>query len=339
MWARLKRRLGIGGETAPPASEHPPPTGSTPSAGEPRKTPIPDPPRQYFTDGFGLRIKDKTLDQVLQELEIVLLESDVALEVAERIERRVRARLQEQKLRLGEDPAEAIRAALREAIRSILAIPPLDLPTLIRAGPRPYVVLFLGVNGSGKTTTIAKLASLLQSHGFRVVLAAGDTFRAGAIEQISVHAERLGVRVVRQPSGADPAAVAYDAVQHARARHSDVVLVDTAGRQHTDENLIEEAKKIRRVVNPQLTVFVGDALSGNDMVTQARQFQKELGFEAVILTKLDADTKGGSALSIAYSVRKPILYLGTGQGYGDLRPFDPDWMVERIFQGSPEVAA
>ncbi|MDE1837143.1 MAG: signal recognition particle-docking protein FtsY [Euryarchaeota archaeon] len=299
--------------------------------------PSPEDVEDYFTDGFGFRIKETKIKEILQQLEIVLLESDVALEVAEGIRRAVRKYLTEQKLRLGQDPAEAVEAALKSAVKGILAQPPIDLEKLFRAGPKPFIILFIGVNGSGKTTSIAKLASLLRKQGLGVVLAAGDTFRAGAIEQLAVHGERLGVRVVRQGEGSDPAAVAFDAVAHAKSRGLDVVLVDTAGRQHTNINLVEEAKKIRRVVNPHLTLFVGDALNGNDMVEQARMFQKELGFDGTILTKLDTDTKGGSALSVTYVVHKPILFVGLGQGYDDLRPFDPDWMVARLFSPSKEA--
>jgi fused signal recognition particle receptor len=203
---------------------------------------------------------------------------------------------------------------------------------IIRAhATKPYVILFVGVNGTGKTTTVAKLAGVLRDRGLGVAIAAGDTFRAGAIEQLLVHGERLGIKVVRQQEGSDPAAVAYDAVQHARARHLDVVLVDTAGRQHTNENLVEEAKKIRRVVAPQLTLFVGDALSGNDVVEQATKFQASLGVDGLVLTKMDADVKGGAALSTIFVTKKPMLYMGVGQGYADLRPFDPEWMVRRLF--------
>jgi fused signal recognition particle receptor len=193
------------------------------------------------------------------------------------------------------------------------------------------VILFVGVNGTGKTTSLAKLAGWLRAQGLSSVIAASDTFRAGAIEQLLVHGERLGVRVVRQQEGSDPAAVAYDAVEHARAKKVDVVLVDTAGRQHTNENLIAEAQKIRRVVQPALTVFVGDALSGHDVVDQVKLFDQALGIDGLILTKLDADAKGGAALSLAFVTKKPILFVGTGQGYADLLPFDPDWMVRRLF--------
>ncbi len=284
-----------------------------------------------FTEGFGRRLSDETLDDVLETLEIALLESDVALPVVERIRRDLRKELSGKKLRWGADAEAAVRASFERSVRSILAQPPIDLLGSIRAlQPKPYVVLLVGVNGTGKTTTVAKLAHWLNRQGLRTVIAAGDTFRAGAIEQLLAHGERLGIKVIRQQEGSDPAAVAYDAVEHARARGLDVVLVDTAGRQHTNENLVAEAKKIRRVVHPNLTLFVGDALSGHDALEQAKQFQLALDLDGLILTKLDADAKGGAALSAASVTKKPILFLGTGQGYDDLRPFDAEWMVRRL---------
>ena len=363
MWARLKERLFGSGEDqqakpsapsetpakgprdetparvagkAPTAASSPPPASKAPHRVLP--PPSPEDVEDYFTDGFGFRIKEAKINDILRELEIVLLESDVALEVEERIRRSVRKYLVDQKLRLGQDPAEAVEAALKSAVKGVLAQPPLDLEKKIRESPKPFVILFIGVNGSGKTTSIAKLADWLRKRGLGVVLAAGDTFRAGAIEQIAIHAERLGVKVVRQGEGSDPAAVAFDAVQHAKSKGLDVVLVDTAGRQHTNTNLIEEAKKIRRVVQPQLTIFVGDALNGNDMVEQARMFHQELGFDGVMLTKLDTDTKGGSALSVTYVVHRPILFVGVGQGYDDLRPFDANWMVDRLFSDAARAS-
>ncbi|MCI4355914.1 MAG: signal recognition particle-docking protein FtsY [Thermoplasmata archaeon] len=318
MWAAIKARL----TGRPPANTTPEPGSSAtpPAAGSP------------FTEGLLSRgIDEARLDDVLDELEIVLLQSDVALPVVEKIRRDLRKGLQGKRLRWGADVAEAVRTSLEASVRSILTQPTVDIVEAARSGKKPYIVLFVGVNGTGKTTTVAKLAMRLRDAGLSVVIAAGDTFRAGAIEQLLVHGERLGIRVIRQQEGSDPAAVAFDAVEHAKAKKVDVVLIDTAGRQHTNENLIAEAQKIRRVVPPSLTVFVGDALSGNDVVEQAKLFQQSLGIDGLILTKLDADAKGGAALSATFVTGRPILYVGLGQGYGDLAPFDPDWMVKRLF--------
>ncbi len=347
MWAALKARLrrGAADSDATPAaasgsevrapSSVPTSRPSSPASGTPTapaRAPTPEGP-EIFTDGFlGRSLKETTIDSVLDDLEIVLLQSDVALRAVERLSRDLRKELTGKKLRLGVDAEEAIRTCLERSARAMLVRPTIDLPAAIRAHrPEPYTILFVGVNGTGKTTTVAKFAGWLRAQGFSSVIAAGDTFRAGAIEQLLVHGERLGIRVVRQQEGSDPAAVAFDAVQHARAKGIDVVLVDTAGRQHTNENLVEEAKKIRRVVTPALTVFVGDALSGNDVLEQARLFDQAVGIDGLILTKLDADTKGGAALSATYVTKKPILFVGLGQGYADFQPFDPDWLVRRLF--------
>jgi fused signal recognition particle receptor len=318
MWAAIKARL-TGRAPAKPSSE----SGSSPSAVGPNSP---------FSEGLLSRgIDEAKLEDVLDELEIVLLQSDVALPVVERIRRDLRKGLEGKRLRWGADVAGAVRTSLEASVRSILTKPTVDIVEAARAAKKPYIVLFVGVNGTGKTTTVAKLAMRLRDAGLTVVIAAGDTFRAGAIEQLLVHGERLGIRVIRQQEGSDPAAVAFDAVEHAKAKKVDVVLIDTAGRQHTNENLIAEAQKIRRVVPPSLTVFVGDALSGNDVVEQAKLFQQSLGIDGLILTKLDADVKGGAALSATFVTGRPILYVGLGQGYGDLAPFDPDWMVRKLF--------
>ncbi|MGA7860902.1 MAG: signal recognition particle-docking protein FtsY [Thermoplasmata archaeon] len=321
MWSSIKARLFGSSKkdesTGSATSDKPaPPTTSTPEG---------------LTEGFGRRLSDETIDTVLEDLEIALLQSDVALPVVERVRKDLRKELVGKKVRWGADAEAAIRSSFEHSVRSILSQPPIDLVARVRAQePRPYIILVVGVNGTGKTTTVAKLAHWLSRQQLSVVIAAGDTFRAGAIEQLLVHGERLGIRVVRQQEGSDPAAVAFDAVAHARARNLDVVLVDTAGRQHTNENLVEEAKKIRRVVQPHLTLFVGDALSGNDTLEQAKQFQKALGIDGLILTKLDADAKGGAALSATFVTKKPLVFVGVGQGYEDLRPFDVDWMVRRL---------
>jgi fused signal recognition particle receptor len=315
--------------TSPPAARAAPPTAVTTRAAVHGATQDPT----MFTEGFlGKRLTDGTVDDVMDDLEVALLQSDVALPVVERLRRDLKKELAGRKLRFGVDAEGAIKTCLERSTRAMLARPPIDLAATIRAHtPKPYVILFVGVNGVGKTTTVAKFAGWLRAQKLTSVIAAGDTFRAGAIEQLLVHGERLGIRVVRQQEGSDPAAVAFDAVEHARAKHVDVVLVDTAGRQHTNDNLIDEAKKIRRVVSPALTLFVGDALSGNDLLEQARMFDQSLKIDGLILNKLDADTKGGGALSATYVTKKPILFIGVGQGYADFRPFDADWMVERLF--------
>jgi fused signal recognition particle receptor len=321
MWAAIKARLGLGARPSDEPDAAPAKTGVGKAEGTP------------FADGWlGTKIREGKLDEVLDDLEVVLLQSDVALPVVEKFRQDLKRDLEGRKLRVGSDVEAAIRQSLEASVRQALDRPGIDLIAAIRAQePKPYIVMFVGVNGTGKTTTVAKIAGRLRDQGISVVIAAGDTFRAGAIEQLLVHGERLGIRVVRQQEGSDPAAVAFDAVEHARARKVDVVLVDTAGRQHTNENLIQEAKKIRRVVSPHLTLFVGDALSGNDVVEQARLFQETLGVDGLVLTKLDADAKGGAALSATFVTGKPILFVGVGQGYADLQPFDPEWMVRRLF--------
>lgn len=321
MWAAIKARLFGSSKQDEPAA-----AGASSAPGGP------SPPSQAgITEGFGRRLTDETIDTVLEDLEIALLQSDVALPVVERIRKDLRKELAGKKLKWGADAETAIRLSFEASVRSILNQPPIDLLGNVRAqSPRPYIVLVVGVNGTGKTTTVAKLAHWLSHQKLSVVIAAGDTFRAGAIEQLLAHGERLGIKVVRQQEGSDPAAVAFDAVAHARARNLDVVLVDTAGRQHTNENLVEEAKKIRRVIQPHLTLFVGDALSGNDTLEQAKRFQEALGIDGLILTKLDADAKGGAALSATYVTKKPLVFVGVGQGYEDLKPFDVEWMVRRL---------
>ncbi|MCK4687389.1 MAG: signal recognition particle-docking protein FtsY, partial [Candidatus Lokiarchaeota archaeon] len=194
----------------------------------------------------------------------------------------------------------------------------------------PYVIVFLGVNGTGKTTTMAKIAYYLKKNNISVVAAASDTFRAAAIEQLSYHMENVGVRVIKHEYNSDPASVGYDAIEHAKAKNINVVLIDTAGRQVTDKNLMIEMQKICRVAQPDLIIFVGDSLAGNDALYQAKEFKKHVGIDANILTKLDADARGGAALSISFETKKPILFLGTGQNYEDLIPFDRDFFISSI---------
>ncbi|MDD1743096.1 MAG: signal recognition particle-docking protein FtsY, partial [Methanomassiliicoccales archaeon] len=252
----------------------------------------------------GRSIGESDLDETLGQLEMGLMEADVALPVVEEIKAEVRKDLVGKKVDRRFDVTDAIRLSLKNAVENILKVNTFDFDDYVMKHERPLVIMFVGINGTGKTTMIAKLANRLHKMGLTTVLSASDTFRAGAIEQISIHGERLGSKVVKHSAGGDPAAVAFDALDHAKARKRDVVLVDTAGRMQTNANLMDEMKKIKRVVKPHLIIFVGDSLAGNDAVEQARVFDKEVGIDAVILTKIDADAKGGAALSIAYAINK-----------------------------------
>ncbi|NJE10206.1 signal recognition particle-docking protein FtsY [Thermococcus sp. MAR1] len=278
-------------------------------------------------------ISEKDVENALWDLEIELLEADVALETVEELKERIKEKLVGQKVKIGTNKKALVEEAVREAVLEVLTPEKkIDLLELIRSKKeKPFVIAFVGFNGSGKTTTIAKLANFLKKNGLGVVIAASDTFRAGAIEQVEEHAKRVGVRVIKHSYGADPAAVAYDAIQHAKARGLDVVLIDTAGRNELNRNLMDEMKKIARVTKPDLVIFVGDSLAGNSVVEQAKQFNEAVKIDGVILTKLDADARGGAALSISHAIGAPILFVGVGQGYDDLKPFDEKWFVERIF--------
>ncbi len=282
----------------------------------------------------GKRIDPEKLEAVLYDLEVALLEGDVAFPVVKAIVDSLAADLKGKRIGRGVPVEKGLEVLLRRAIERVLGTQTLDFLDFVRQTEKPVVIMFVGVNGTGKTTAIAKVAHLLQKNGLSVVVAAGDTFRAGAIEQLEVHADRLGFKLIKHQAGSDPGAVAFDAVEHARARGRDVVLIDTAGRMQTNRNLMDQMRKIKKVAKPHLVVFVGDALAGNDAVEQAREFHEAVGVDAAILCKIDADAKGGAALSIADTIRKPILFVGVGQGYEDLRPFNPKWFVDRLFEGA-----
>lgn len=296
-----------------------------------RKKEIEGSPEEVFTEGWGSKIKDSKLDDILWDLKVALLEGDVALPIAEEIVENVRKNLVGKKIERGYDIEDVIESSLREAVKSALEVDGVDFDEFVEKAEKPVKIMFVGVNGTGKTTTIAKIAHRLQKKGYKCVLAAADTFRAGALEQLQKHGDRLGVKVIKHSKGSDPAAVGYDAVEHARARHKDVVLIDTAGRMQTNKNLMDEMEKIKRVVEPDMIVFVGDALAGNDAVDQAEKFDESVGIDVAVLTKIDADAKGGSALSIGHAVGKPIIFVGTGESYEKLEEFDPRWMTERLF--------
>ncbi|MGQ4834113.1 MAG: signal recognition particle-docking protein FtsY [Candidatus Asgardarchaeia archaeon] len=279
-------------------------------------------------------LSEKDLENLLWDFQVQLVQSDVAFEAAEKIANDIKNKLVGEKVSRFSNVRELIKSVLEQSIRSVFSeSEKIDLINLIsekKAKGEPTVLLFVGVNGTGKTTTIAKLAHYLRKRGFSVVLAAADTFRAGSIEQLKTHADRLKVRMISHRYGSDSAAVAYDAIEHAKARHIDVVLIDTAGRMQTNKNLMDEMKKIKRVSNPDLTILVLDSLAGNDAIQQAIMFNESIGVDAVILTKADADEKGGTAISIAYVLKKPILFIGIGQDYDDLIEFNPDVYLDKI---------
>lgn len=279
-------------------------------------------------------ISEKDVDDILFELEMSLLEGDVALEVAEEIINSVKEDLVGRKIKRKSDVSEFTKEALKNAISKILEVDSQNIDELIilkQKQGKPLNIMFVGINGTGKTTTIAKIATYFMEKGYKPVMAASDTFRAGAIEQLTYHADKIGVKIIKHKKGADPAAVAFDAVEHAKAKQKELVLIDTAGRMQTNVNLMDEMKKIQRIIKPDLILFVGDALTGNDAVEQARKFDDAVGVDGIILTKADADAKGGAALSIGHVINKPILFLGTGQSYSDIMEFKPEWMVEQVF--------
>jgi len=273
--------------------------------------------------GAGITIDEKRLDETLDEMELDLLQADIAVDVLDKMRERIKEQLVGKRVKGRKEIVESIKAALID----LLSRP---APALVPPPKKPYVILFVGPNGVGKTTTIAKIAYLLKEKGYSPVIAAADTFRAGSIEQTEVWANKIGVRVVKHDYGADPAAVAYDAVKSAQARGDDYVLIDTAGRQDTNENLMEQLKKIKRVVKPDITIYVGEALTGNALYSQLKKYDEELGIDGVVLTKLDADARGGSAFTITVGVEKPILFVGLGESPDDLKPFEPEELVEAI---------
>ncbi len=283
------------------------------------------------------QLDEKSLKEPIQELIELMIANEVAVEVATEIGERVKRELIEAgtEQERFKDVRPLLREALRKAIKEVITPPGggIDLFEEIRKKREegdPYVIVMEGINGTGKTTTMAKLAHKFQKAGFSVVFAASDTFRAGAIDQLSKHGEKLGIKTIKHQQGGDPTAVAIDALDHAYAKGIDVVMVDTAGRMQNNDNLIRELKKVVDKTEADMRIFVGDSLAGNDVIRQAREFADRVGVDAVIMTKADSDVKGGAVLSVAHTVGKPILYLGVGQGYDDLQEFDADFLVDQI---------
>ncbi|MCK4319840.1 signal recognition particle-docking protein FtsY [Candidatus Micrarchaeota archaeon] len=277
-----------------------------------------------------IEIKEGEISELLDDLELGLLEGDVALSVAEELKENLKKRIVGKKVRKGKI-GETIQEEFKSLIHELIDVPSKDLLSEIKQKEKPYKILVLGPNGSGKTTTIAKLVYLFNKNGFSVVVAAADTFRAAAIEQLKVHGERLNFKVVAGAYGADPSSIGFDGISHAKAKEIDVVIIDTAGRQDTNINLINELKKMDRVLKPDFKLYVGESIAGNAIVEQVSRFQTDIGMDGIILTKLDCDPKGGTVLSISHVSGVPIIYFGTGQLYEDLKAFDAsevaDWLL------------
>ncbi len=279
------------------------------------------------------KISEEEFEKYSGDLKNLLLENNVAYEVAEKIISELKKRIIGKEI-LKKEVESEIRDSLRETIEEIL-IEPFDVVSRItdkRLENKnvPYVILFVGINGTGKTTTIAKIADYLKKKNISSVIAAGDTFRAASIEQLKKHGEALRIKIISQQYGADPAAVGFDAISYAKKNHIDCVLIDTAGRMHTAKNLMKEIEKISKVCKPDLKIFIGESVTGNDSVEQAKSFNFAIGIQGIILTKADVDEKGGAALSVGYSIKKPILFLGTGQEYEDIEIFSKKQFSEKL---------
>jgi fused signal recognition particle receptor len=279
-------------------------------------------------------LKGKDLDNVLDEFQLSLIENDVAVSVTDFVGNELKEKLKDVQFARFTDPRARVKVILQEVLLSVLQrAGQLDIFALIdkkKSIGEPAVLVFIGINGTGKTTSIAKLAHVLQKRGRSVILAASDTYRSGSIEQLEEHARRIGVRVIKHQYGADPAAVAFDAVNYAKAHRINAVLIDTAGRMQNNKNLLEEMRKIVRVTSPDLTILVVDALTGNDAVDQGKVFSEAVKIDGIILAKLDADVKGGSAISLSYIMGKPVAMVGTGQKYDDLEPFQAEAIVKNL---------
>jgi len=294
--------------------------------------------RQQFSNFYDriakTELKGKDLEQVLDEFQLSLVENDVAVSAAEYVCNELRVKLGDVQFARFKDPRTRVKVILQEVLLSVLQragyLNIFELIDKKRSAGEPAIIVFIGINGTGKTTSIAKLAHILQKKGRSVILAAGDTYRSGAMEQLEEHARRVGVRIIKHQYGGDPAAVAFDAVSYAKAHGINAVLIDTAGRMGTNKNLLEEMKKIVRVTSPDLTILVVDALTGNDAVEQGKVFSEAVKIDGIILAKLDADIKGGSAISLSYIMGKPVAMVGTGQTYDDLEQFQPEAIVKNL---------
>jgi fused signal recognition particle receptor len=289
-------------------------------------------PKKGFFERIGLvkryKISEDYFNEIFEQLELVLIENNVALEVVDYLRESLKKQLVDIEVKKDEVESE-IKKALKNSLENLF-VPNLNLIEKIKNKDETFVIVFFGINGSGKTTTIAKLAYLLKQQNIPSVIAASDTFRAASIEQLRKHGDKLGIKIISQNYGADPAAVAYDAIEYARARKIKVVLVDTAGRMHTNSSLLKEMEKIARVTKPDLKVFVAESITGNDVIEQAKTFNQAVGIDGIILSKADIDEKGGTSISVSKITGKPILFLGVGQKYEDLEEFDKDKLIKQL---------
>jgi fused signal recognition particle receptor len=287
------------------------------------------------------KLDSDSIAKALEDFKIILIEGGVAYDVVEDLFSSVKSKLDGIEISRLEDKSRLVKNVFRKSFKEILLnTSGFDLLTLAstkKVEGIPLVIVFIGVNGVGKTTSMAKVARLLQKEDYTVVMACSDTFRSGALEQLNEHGRRLGIKVIQHSYGSDAAAVAFDAINYAKAHKVNVVLVDTAGRMHTDRNLMDEMKKVIRVAEPDLKVLVLDALTGNDAVEQCKIFAESVGVDAVLLTKLDADEKGGTTFSVSAVLGKPIIFIGTGQTYEELKKFDPEFFIKNLFGGNNSI--
>jgi fused signal recognition particle receptor len=280
------------------------------------------------------QISEKELDRVLEKLTIELLESEIPFDLVEQISENIKKQMIDKKFARNDEFKEIIKSEFTSIIKEIFQkVEDVDLIQLINSKEsKPFKILIVVINGSVKTTTVAKIGHLLKENNISSVIVAGDTFRSGAIEQIKEHADRLELKLISQKYGSDPAAVARDGIEYSKTHNIDAVIIDTSGRVQTNSNLMQEVLKIKNVVNPDFTVFIGDSLAGNDLVSQTHEFFKFTEFNGSILTKVDADVKGGAILSVLSETGKPIIYIGTGQEYKDLEKFNEKRFLSGLFQ-------
>lgn len=285
-----------------------------------------------FKSAISYKITEQEFNNIFEDLELSLLENNVALEVVEKIEEELKEQLVGKEIKKT-DLEKEIKLALKAALENIIIEPDNIVNTIKeikKEGKTPFKILFFGINGAGKTTAIAKFVKMLQRDNLSCALAASDTFRAASMEQLQIHADKLGVKMIKHDYGSDPSAVAFDAIKYAEANNIDVVLIDTAGRMHTKDDLLKEMEKISRVTDPDLKVFVAEAIAGNDATEQAKAFNEIIEIDGTVLSKTDIDEKGGTIISISYVTKKPILYIGTGQDYYDLELFDKEKFISQL---------